>query len=717
MKKTIKLIGIIALTMVIGFSITTCDNGSTGGNNNNGNNNGSVGARGKTSTGTELIRIGTAAVDSKLKKISADRTMVFDNLEAEEMPVAGDIICSAPSKAAPYGFLYKVKKVATNDGETVVTTEMASVEEAVENADATQSFDLRLAEGVAERDGIRVIKSEDPNSRKVFEIYNKKYKKEIGPVELEGSINFNASVDSTIKISHFKVQRFEFSVSPRLTADLTATIGANYEKEITFEIYECEFAPITFWAGPVPIVFVPKISIDATVSLEGEVKITAQLVKWDYSYAFGVEYTDGKKLAAFNRNTSKPTEYLNGVNLNMSGEVKLTPKAAFSFALYDMASVGVSASFFAKLEGEAEGFMGIDGTKEASGSLAFSCGLEFAVEAELEILGNKIGGLDYTFYDVEWPIWEKSWGGTTAVTGVKLDHTAWTIDVGEIQILNAAVSPSTASNKRVSWSSNVPQIASVSSTGLIRGINVGTAVIIATTSDGNKTATCNVTVKPAFPGTEANPILLTADSWTTGSIGSGGPNPIWYYFTAVQGKTYYIWWNDSQGDRTHTLNLMADAQYRNGTGIFLGADSAYDTPRTLKAEQTTSVKIKGYPVPYGESSAKTGTFAIAYSTSSTRPDPANTKPGVPANVRVTDVTGSSITIEWDTVPGAFAYKLYQVNPNDKDDLRVHTEEIYTPGVNIIGLNPNTSATFRISAFNEEGEGDPSPPVTGKTSVF
>jgi uncharacterized repeat protein (TIGR02543 family) len=113
--------------------------------------------------------------------------------------------------------------------------------------------------------------------------------------------------------------------------------------------------------------------------------------------------------------------------------------------------------------------------------------------------------------------------------------------------------------------------------------------------------------------------LLTANVWANGSITSSATTrEIWYSFSVISGQTYYVWWNDSyEGNGTKTLNVEVSAQYSNGTSIFSGINSAYNTARTFTANQTGTVCLIVRPYFIGN----TGTYGIVYSTSATRPAP------------------------------------------------------------------------------------------------
>lgn len=82
-----------------------------------------------------------------------------------------------------------------------------------------------------------------------------------------------------------------------------------------------------------------------------------------------------------------------------------------------------------------------------------------------------------------------------SVTDVSLDYSSLTITEGDSQTLTATVSPSNASDKSVTWSSSNTSVATVSSAGVVTGMTAGNATITVKTTDGEKIATCAVTVK------------------------------------------------------------------------------------------------------------------------------------------------------------------------------------------------------------------------------
>lgn len=85
------------------------------------------------------------------------------------------------------------------------------------------------------------------------------------------------------------------------------------------------------------------------------------------------------------------------------------------------------------------------------------------------------------------------------VTGVALNKTKVTLTVGDTETLTATITPPDATNQNVTWTTSNSSVAAVSD-GVITAVSAGTATITVTTDDGNKTATCTVTVNPKSSG-------------------------------------------------------------------------------------------------------------------------------------------------------------------------------------------------------------------------
>ncbi|MCL1894398.1 MAG: Ig-like domain-containing protein [Holophagaceae bacterium] len=84
-----------------------------------------------------------------------------------------------------------------------------------------------------------------------------------------------------------------------------------------------------------------------------------------------------------------------------------------------------------------------------------------------------------------------------AVTGVTLTSTL-SVQIGKTATLTASVQPSNATNKGITWQSSNTGIATVNN-GTVTGVAIGETTITATTTDGNKTATCALKVTQYDP--------------------------------------------------------------------------------------------------------------------------------------------------------------------------------------------------------------------------
>lgn len=121
-------------------------------------------------------------------------------------------------------------------------------------------------------------------------------------------------------------------------------------------------------------------------------------------------------------------------------------------------------------------------------------------------------------------------GGDTkiAVTGVKLDRDALTVNRGETAALTATVLPVNATNQKLSWQTGDRTIATVNNKGTVTGIGEGETTVTVTTQDGGYTAQCTVTVtdvnKPAVAEDGYYEIATAAQlKWFADEVNGGKP--------------------------------------------------------------------------------------------------------------------------------------------------------------------------------------------------
>ena len=128
-----------------------------------------------------------------------------------------------------------------------------------------------------------------------------------------------------------------------------------------------------------------------------------------------------------------------------------------------------------------------------------------------------------------------------AVTGVGLNTNKVELSVGEENTLVATVTPEAATNKEVTWASSTPEVATVDQDGKVVAQKPGNATITVTTKDGNKTATCEVTVKET-------PVAVTGVGLNTNKVelSVGEENKLVATVTPEAAANRDVTWNSSK---------------------------------------------------------------------------------------------------------------------------------------------------------------------------
>ena len=193
---------------------------------------------------------------------------------------------------------------------------------------------------------------------------------------------------------------------------------------------------------------------------------------------------------------------------------------------------------------------------------------------------------------------------TVSVTEVTLDKTELTLTEGETETLTATVWPDNADNRKVTWSSDKTEIATVDGAGKVTAVKAGEAVVTVVTEDGGKTATCKVTVKAKVvpvTGVEVNPWAVT--------LSVRGTSKLSYTIRPADATNQNVKW-ESESPSVATVDSEGNVQgVAAGTAKICvttedGGFKSYCTVTVKKAESKFEVGGLWYEYFYGPNLAR-----------------------------------------------------------------------------------------------------------------
>ena len=182
------------------------------------------------------------------------------------------------------------------------------------------------------------------------------------------------------------------------------------------------------------------------------------------------------------------------------------------------------------------------------------------------------------------------------VNSIVLNRSSLTLDVGEAYTLQATISPSNATNKKVTWSSSNTKVATVSSSGKVTAKREGTATI--TAKVGSKSDTVRVTVNEEdirVTRVEINRSSLTLDEGDTYTLRAT--------VTPSNATNKKVTWSSSNTKVATVSSSGKVTAKREGTAtITAKADGKTDTIRVTVNEEKKTVTKTYYLMSYVDAS-------------------------------------------------------------------------------------------------------------------
>jgi hypothetical protein len=275
----------------------------------------------------------------------------------------GDVLVSDSTQAAPYGLLRKVRTVRTEGGQVIVETEDAELIEAVHEGSLSFTQDLKAEDirsswflpGVtlvqetkrSERAKQRFLREPELRPQSLTYSIDTDFGtggriRAVGNASLEPKLETDLNISCNDKVFGVcaEIPDLNFMTRIGIFENVSLAIkgdATSFHKKI--EIARHEFQPLHFWIGPVPVVFVPILS----VYLQGDGSLSSTL-----------DYSIGQKLtlaAGFRYNSDTGFENLSEAsfdflkpNPSFNGQVDVRGAIGGEFKLLLYGAIGPFAS-------------------------------------------------------------------------------------------------------------------------------------------------------------------------------------------------------------------------------------------------------------------------------------------------------------------------------------------------------------------------------------
>ena len=296
---------------------------------------------------TDHTKVINAQSDENTVSVSKDMIVFQEGSEQINQIEVGDILVSDISANAPQGYLRRVNEIEINGGEYSITTEPATLTDAIVNADGSFRYTYTLADTL----NVGGRSDFDQSFSEVLIDLDDNLSTTNDQLRLEGSFLIEPTVTFDIQIQRRSITYLKMGTVVSSTNSLALIGNIDYSFESEKEVYRHPLKPISFLIGGVfPVVitndFVVKIGANGQLTAEFHTSYTEETFTEAY-----VEYDDGAWNSVYSKtqeNTIVPFEatadadikgYLQGgFDLRLYGSEFLTSQIYVEPYLYANAS-------------------------------------------------------------------------------------------------------------------------------------------------------------------------------------------------------------------------------------------------------------------------------------------------------------------------------------------------------------------------------------------
>ncbi|MBQ6662486.1 MAG: Ig-like domain-containing protein, partial [Firmicutes bacterium] len=161
-----------------------------------------------------------------------------------------------------------------------------------------------------------------------------------------------------------------------------------------------------------------------------------------------------------------------------------------------------------------------------------------------------------------------------AVTGVTINQSDVSVEVGRTVQLSVTIEPADATNKSVTWSSSDTSVATVDSSGKVKGIGVGTTVITATSNDTTNWAVPSDSIEvEVIPRSSSEPMYVLTNTLE--------PDTNYIIANKNTGEAYALTNNNGSVALT-TVEIDGDVIYTENENIVFTANGSGTTVTSME---------------------------------------------------------------------------------------------------------------------------------------